>query len=176
MLTAPVFPLPYQEYFEHQKGHKVIWVLRNPYSVVYSMMNNWGRFAFNELFDACGVSLLNQENFKMYSKFGKFVIPKTKRACLSYVGKVSQLFNLEKELNKGSFKIIEYDNLVRNSSVILPEIYSFIHLEYKEEYSSKLHMKSLNKAQKLSKKQKELIDELCIPTYNNALCFANEVE
>lgn len=51
----------YREYLEHTNGHKLIWVIRNPFSVIYSMLHNWGRFAFNELFRACGAMGWNRK-------------------------------------------------------------------------------------------------------------------
>ena len=39
------------EYRQLRPDQRLIWVVRNPYSVVYSMLHNWGRFALNELYD-----------------------------------------------------------------------------------------------------------------------------
>ena len=47
----------YTEYFEHY-DYKLIWVLRNPYSVVYSMLHNWKNGALNRLFHHCGSKLI----------------------------------------------------------------------------------------------------------------------
>ena len=44
----------YGEYFNKNYKFKLIWVLRNPLSVIYSMRYNWGSLSFNELYDACG--------------------------------------------------------------------------------------------------------------------------
>jgi hypothetical protein len=40
----------FREYFEH-RAFRLIWMLREPRSVVYSMLNNWKRGALNRLFD-----------------------------------------------------------------------------------------------------------------------------
>ena len=37
----------YADYRMLGPGQRLIWVLRNPYSVVYSMLYNWGRFALD---------------------------------------------------------------------------------------------------------------------------------
>ncbi len=59
----------YGEYLEHRSPQRIVWVLRNPYSVVYSMVYNWGRFAFNELFAACGSPLLEGWTADLYRWF-----------------------------------------------------------------------------------------------------------
>ena len=38
----------YYEYFNIGESHKIIWVLRNPYSVICSMLHNWRNYALNE--------------------------------------------------------------------------------------------------------------------------------
>src|SRR5262249_31936917 len=43
----------YSEYFEHS-DFRLIWMVREPRSVVYSMLHNWRRGALNRLYDACG--------------------------------------------------------------------------------------------------------------------------
>src|SRR3989304_2398887 len=47
----------YPEYFEH-RDYKLIWVLRNPASVVYSMLYNWKTVALNRLFRHCAAALI----------------------------------------------------------------------------------------------------------------------
>ena len=49
----------WREYLDHPGRFRMVWVLRNPRSVVYSMLNNWGRFAFEELFKYCGADGLD---------------------------------------------------------------------------------------------------------------------
>ncbi len=158
----------YTEYFDHVQDYKLIWIIRNPFSVVYSMLNNWGRFAFNELFDACGAALLTGKELRRYERFGQLAVSRVRRACLSYNGKVSQIFQLQDKLPGSAFIVVEYDELVEHRTYILPQIYDFIGLEYKSEYDKKLHGDSVNKAKRLSQKERQIIQNCCIPVYEQA--------
>ena len=162
----------YIEYFDHLQKHRLIWIIRNPFSVIYSMMYNWGSFAFNELFDACGAPLLGEEESRNYVRFGRIVVPRLRRACLSYNGKVSQIFQLLDRFSNDRIIVTEYDELVKHSSHILPKLYDFIALDYKSEYSSKLHVDSVNKSKHLSQKEKRIIQNYCIPIYEKARTFS----
>ena len=158
----------YYEYFEHRNGHKIIWVLRNPFSVVYSMTYNWDRFALNELFCQCGLQLLKEKEKKIFKTFGALGISRLHKACYAYVGKVSQTFELAEKLDEDSILFVEYDALVNNKRKILPAIYAFISLEYKPEYTKNIFAKSLYKASRLSQRQKKIIDEICSPIFQKA--------
>lgn len=158
----------YGEYFQHGRDYKIVWILRNPYSVIYSMMNNWGRFAFKELFASCGLPYLSEQESKRYRIAGQWAIPRVRRACLSYVGKVSQLFELKAHFDTTRLIAVDYDDLVLNKDRMLPYIYEFLTLQYRSEYKAKIHHRNLNKAQKLSEKQRNTIEKLCISTYEKA--------
>jgi hypothetical protein len=158
----------YREYFEHNGGYRVIWVLRNPFSVVYSMLYHWGRFAFNELFQVCGAELLDDAMAKRYSRIGRFAVPRILRACLAFNGKVSQLFELKKHLPDNAMIVIEYDDLVQDTEHVLPRIYSFIELPYKLQYGQKIHKKSTRKKKRLSQKEDDFVQQFCMPVYERA--------
>lgn len=159
----------YHEYFHHQSSHKIVWVLRNPYSVVYSMLNNWDDHALNKLTLSCGSSFFTTtENFLL--KFiGISAISRLRRACYAYAGKSNQLFELRDNLGKDRFLLVEYDNLVSDKIKVLPLIYDFLSLSYKDEYAEKIHKQSIQKADKLSAKQKATIDNICSPIYSRAI-------
>ena len=161
----------YREYFDHIDGHKIIWVVRNPYSVVYSLLYNWKRFARNELFEACGAAYLEGSEKKRYEILGYWGIGNLQKACFSYVGKVSQLFELKEAASDLQLKAINYDSLVQAKDTVLPSIYNFIDLPYREEYSLKLHGNSVDKAGLLSKKERSHIANICMPTYERALAL-----
>lgn len=158
----------YREYFDHHCGFRIIWVLRNPYSVVYSLMYHWRRWTLNELFDNCGAHLLDAQMVKRYRRFGAISIPKVLKACLSYNGKVSQVFDLMEHLAKDSIMVIEYDDLVMDREKQLKKIYSFIDLPYHERYGEIIHQKSTKKKNLLSKKEQDIVRSLCVPVYENA--------
>lgn len=158
----------YHEYFEQKQPFKVIWVLRNPYSVVYSLIHNWKRYAFNELFEACGATLLNPIQKEKYTRYGKLSISRPYRACLSFNGKISQLFEIVDTLGSDRIMIVEYDELVKNKEIVLNAVYDFIGHPYKEEYGEKIHTSSITKSDKLSKRERQLIEKHCLPVYQQA--------
>lgn len=168
----------YHEYYRHQGQFKMIYVIRNPYSVVYSMCYHWKRksqltnFALNELFEACGKDLLDEREKRRYNLLGNLGIPKLTKACLSYVGKVSQLFDITERMNKDVF-VIDYDELIQNKKTLLPNIFSFVNLPYDEKYHGLIHSKSLKRADSLSPKEKETVNNICWDVYLRAKEFAS---
>ena len=161
------------EYYDHMKGHNIIWVLRNPFSVIHSMLHNWRNFALNELFEACGVHLLNEKEKRFYKWFGVWGISRLKQACLSYNGKVSQLFDLTRRLKRDAIIIVDYDSLVSKKNDILPLIYRFVDLTYKSKYAEMIHSESLRKSNLLSKREYAFIERMCMPIYNEAKKLVN---
>lgn len=159
----------YHEYFEQQNGHKLVWVLRNPYSVVYSMLYNWDRWALKELTIGCGTPFLSDPEKLLYKLFGVSTLSGIRQACYAYTGKTSQVFELIENLGKDKILLIEYDNLVKDKEKVLPQIYDFLSLQYKNEYADKIHKKSIQKAKNLSSGHKKTIDKICIPIYQKAL-------
>jgi len=157
----------YSEYFEHC-DYKLIWVLRNPSSVIYSMLNNWKTGALNRLFRHCGSDLLEGREKWRYEHFGVFSISRLRRACLSYNAKMSQIFTLREKLDEDRLIVIEYEKLISNKDVMLPRIYQFIDLPYRKEYSEKLHAGSFNKASRFHEKHEDLLKKVCMPIYEKA--------
>lgn len=158
----------YNEYYEHLDRHKIVWVLRNPFSVVYSMMYHWNSAALNRLFKSCGVFGLEGVQQKRYERFGLFGIKKIYKACLSYNGKISQLIELTSAFNEDKLMIVDYDELVQKKSTVLPRIYKFINIEYKKDYLNMIHSKSLNKFDNQSERDKMLVDSICMPNFLKA--------
>lgn len=158
----------YLEYFQMKGDHKIIWVLRNPHSVVYSMCYNWGSAALLELFLGCGASSLGGMNKLRFELIGRRGFDKLGMACHSYVGKVSQLFELCSRLPNKLF-VIEYDQMTQYKQTLLPRVYDFIGLPYQSEYATRVHTKSLNKATLFSDKEADQISKICGPVYEKAL-------
>lgn len=157
----------YPEYFNHS-GYKLIWVLRNPFSVVYSLLYHWKRFAFNELFQNCGYQLLDAALQRKYDTFGNWGVKRLTRACMSYNGKTSQVFEIYEKLGPENMMIVDYDELVSHKETILPTIYEFVGLPFQDKYTGYINVASINKAKRLSEKERITIEELCIPVYEKA--------
>lgn len=158
----------YREYFEHPGMFQLIWVLRNPYSVVYSLAYNWSRFARNELFHACGIDAMSGADLERLERHGAWIIGKLRRACYAYNGKVSQLFELIKRLDDKTLLVVDYDDLVNAKEHLLPAIYDFISLPYESRYAEAIHAKSLKRAQAFNVRQHVLVESICSPVYEQA--------
>ena len=143
----------------------MIWVIRNPFSVVYSMMNNWGQYALNELFSTCASSALTGLDAKMFKVLGTKGLSTLKMASLAYNSKVSQIFEIQKRFENNRLLVIDYDDLVANKKMVLPWIYEFIALPFDHKYLANIHSKSLKKKDKLSGKALSVIEETCMPVY-----------
>lgn len=161
----------YKEYFDHSGDYKIIWVLRNPFSVVYSMLCNWKRFALNELFRACGLTFLSKNEKNLYQKYGLVTINPLRRACLAYNGKVSQLFEIVNHFDKQRLLVINYDDLVYGKEKKIKKIYEFIDLSFDEKYCQTINSSSLSKADRFSKIQLSTIETNCKSIYEKALQF-----
>lgn len=154
----------YPEYFDHD-NYRMVWVLRNPHSVVYSMLHNWRRFALNELFTSCATPLLEEPYKRRFEMFGRFGVPRLLRACYAYNAKTSQIRELRPHLDNHRLHIVDYDDLVRNKASILPRIYEFFDLPYKDEYQQAIRVSSLNKSSQASRREQDAVEQLCVPVY-----------
>ncbi len=162
----------YKEYFVYENKYKMIYLLRNPWSVVYSMCYNWRprfklrNFALNELFYYCGSDLLDKNEKKLFKTFGTIAFSSMRKACLSYVAKTKQLFEIKSNLNDNCM-VMDYDDLVSKVQILLPQVYSFFNLEYDENYLSILHKNSSGKRNLLTSQQTEFISNMCQEIYEN---------
>lgn len=158
----------YPEYLEHPR-HQIIWSLRNPHSVVYSMVHNWRRFALNELFLQCGYAHMDYRDRIRFQRFGILGVAPIRRAAYAYVGKVSQVFYLKDRYPANRLTILEYDQLVRDKSRLLPALYQRIDLPYKEHYAEPISERSLGKKDRLTEAERTVVDDLAAPVFERAL-------
>jgi hypothetical protein len=154
----------YPEYFEH-KNFRMVWVLRNPHSVVYSMLHNWPRFGLNEVFRACATPLLDDRYKHRLELFGHWGVPRLLRACYAYNAKTSQIGLLRAQLDESRLQVVDYDDLVKNKARILPRIYEFLGKSYKIEYEQAIKESSLNKSSRADKREQNAVEQLCMPVY-----------
>jgi hypothetical protein len=158
----------YLEYLDHDIDNTIIWVIRNPFSVVYSLVFNWERWALNELFHACGTKFLDNKMQLRLEKFGVIGVPKIIRGCLAYNGKLEQAFYLKKRLKRTRFFIVDYDALVTKKDAYLPMIFDYLKIPYNPQIATVIHQTSLDKRKKLSKKNNQIIESICSPVYKKA--------
>lgn len=161
----------YREYYEHDAGQRLVWVLRNPRSAVYSMLNNWDDRALAELFTSCAAPNLRRGEATVYRLAGTVGFSRIRRACRAYNAKIAQLLEIHSHLKPEQLMVVHYNDLVSRPSSILASIYSFIDLPYRSSYSSQIHPNSLARADAFSNRERDLVDRLCMPIYNQARCL-----
>jgi hypothetical protein len=160
----------YPEYYEHDR-FKLLWVLRNPYSTIYSLLNNWSPNALHEVFNN-SINLILKTPDKQFINRGVDLLNKRLiMACRFYNWKVSQLFELFPRLGNNAIMVIDYDELVLDKDKILPKIYKYIDLPYKPIYGEKIHSASINKKKRLSLIEKWFIKKICENTYMKSQDF-----
>ncbi len=129
----------YHEYFNTPESVKIVWVLRNPFDVIYSMLGNWRSSALWELYIQCG----HPNNRKKISPL-LFPFKRLHIACSSYCGKLSQLLELAQAMPPDKLLIVNHEDLLENTHLILPNVFKFANLEYYSSYALKL--RKTNKA------------------------------
>jgi hypothetical protein len=158
----------YEEYLGIPTDDKIIWMLRNPYSVVYSMVYNWRRRALNHLYETCGKGQLQElGEGPGIKKRGRSDSPIV-RACLSYRGKVSQVFRLRRQIESKQLLVVDYDGLVRQKAENLPLIYDHVGLKYHRRYADSIRSTGVS-PRKFDRDSSEMIAAICLPIYQMAL-------
>lgn len=154
------------EYLDHAQSIYLVWLIRNPHSVIYSMVHNWKRFALNEVFLGCGTHLLNPKEARRLSRFGVLSVPPVKRACYAYLGKLEQASMLIKAMPEDRFATCEYEELVKNKPVMLDKLFRFANLSSETSSAGEeISTRSLNKAKKLKSGSRVIVDKLCAEAY-----------
>ena len=158
----------YVEYFRHKGEYQLVWLIRNPYSVIYSMLYNWLRYPLNELFQSCGIGSLTKLEKEKYLRYGLLKIPPIKRACYAYVGKINQLIEIRQALDDSQLAVVDYDDLVTNSQGILSALCDFLGLTYRFDYSNIMNLDSLRKAAMLTNTKRQIVQRICQSSYDDA--------
>ena len=163
----------YFEYASMLPDQRLIWVLRNPHSVVYSMLNNWKRFALNELYESCGASRANSARLRRAGWPWPLGPSRVEKACLSYSAKTAQILAIRELLRVDQLLIVDYDATVRSAGNWLERIFAMIGEPFDPLYASSVHRNSVDKADWMSERTRQMIDELCMPTYRQCLAIAS---
>jgi len=162
----------YQEYRTLDSAQRLIWVLRNPYSVVYSMLHNWQRFGLNELYEGCGVPDTSDPRLRRAGLMWPFGPSRLEKACLAYRGKVAQIRAITEMLSPEQLLTVDYDLLVKSPEHWLPRIFAFAGAPYDATYAQLVRRAPANKASRLSTRARRLVEQLALPTYRDCLKFA----
>jgi Sulfotransferase domain len=161
----------YPEYFEHG-DFRLVWILREPRSVVYSMLNNWKRGALNRLYDACGRPWLDAEGLRRPGlrslMTGSWAGPsRVDKACASYVAKTMQTFALRERLGSRML-IVDYDDLVLHRTAVLLSVCEFAGVPFETTLLGYLHGRSARRDNRLTEWQTARVDHLCAGAYRDA--------
>ena len=107
---------------------------------------------------------------------GLWTVSRLKQACLSYNAKVKQAFELNENLGSDRLMIVDYDDVVNDAEEYLGAIYRFAGLSYSTRFADIFHQKSTSRAKKKqSAKEVSLVNELCVPVYNEARKLITEI-
>jgi hypothetical protein len=156
------------EYDGHSGGHRIVWLLRNPTSVVFSMLYNWSDTSLNRLFEQCGSRRLSSADAVLLRRLGMVRGGRLRRACLAYAGKTAQLRELRERLGRDCVMVVDYDDLVSKPQRVLPAIYDFAGLIYQPRYASAIQPTRRHTARELSPAERRTIERLCDAEYGAA--------
>jgi hypothetical protein len=146
---------------------RLIWMVREPRSVVYSMLHNWKRGALNRLYEACG-SAHYQTPPAARSMMTDWIGPsRLDKACASYMAKTEQTHELRKRLGD-RIMIVDYDDLVLHREVLLPRLFEFAGVELNSHLFKRLHGNSVRKGNNLAEWEATRVAALCAPAYRRA--------
>jgi len=152
------------EYFEHD-DYRLVWIIRNPEAVVRSMLFHWRRGALNRLFRACGRHALDTAGTKRFERFGTLGFRRAEKACLSYNVKTAQIHGIAARLGPERLYILDYDNLINRSEILLPDVFSFLSIPYDERLRSRLRRTKKPGGRQLRESLREQIQTLCGDEY-----------
>jgi Sulfotransferase domain len=159
----------YPEYASLDASQRLIWLLRNPYSVVYSMVYHWRRFAFDELYESCVGETAPAPVARARRRHWPFGLARIERACIAYAAKTSQVERIADLVPRGSLMILDYDQVVNEPQSWLPDLFSFIGGHYAPTSATGIKTGSLRKQDRLTTRERALVAEIAWPTYERCL-------
>ena len=163
----------YPEYRTLRPDQRLIWVLRNPYSVVNSMLFNWRRFALRELYAAVGTGCPRPLN-SLETWVGWLQGPsRAEMACAAYSGKTAQILAIREFVRPSQLMVVEYDELVQTPDEWFRRIFAFIGEPFDVRCIDGVRVESVRKADTMSPGLKRLIDEVAMPTYRKCVSLVS---
>ena len=164
----------WREYRTLGANQKLIWVLRNPYSVVYSMVYNWKRAALARLYDSCVTQAVMPAKLRR-SRWPWPIGPsRIEKACFAYSMKTSQIELVRELVPPSQLLVVEYDRIVEAPSAWLSRIFAFIEEPYDDAYARAVRADSVRKADRLSDETRRMIERDAEPVYRKCLSLTDE--
>jgi hypothetical protein len=161
----------FREYFEHA-DYRLIWIIRNPEAVVRSMLYHWRRGALNRLFRACGRHALDEKSAMRFERFGTFGFRRAEMACLSYNVKTAQVHEIAARLGPERLYILDYDDLIDRSHVLLPDVFSFASVSFDDRFLGRLRKRNKSAGEQLNESVRNQIRERCEHEYKRVVNLA----
>lgn len=156
----------YVEYFAHD-DFRLIWILREPRSVIYSMLHHWRRAALTRLYDACGAHSVPPP--AAMGTFRRLWLGPSRlfQACASYIGKTAQTAALRKGLGD-RLAIVDYDDLVARKEIVLPQLCAFAGVRFTPELAASFAADTAPRGARLRQREAAHVEELCTDIYERA--------
>ena len=151
----------FREYFEHD-DFRLIWILREPMSVVGAMLNSWKRSALDRLLPAGGGRPYPEALPRRVAGASRL-----DKACAAYAEGVLRTLEIAAQL-RGRVAIVDYDELAAQRARLLPELCAFAGTPFDRRLLSHLHGKSVHKGHALAGWEAARIAELAAPPYLHA--------
>jgi hypothetical protein len=163
----------YSEYRNLAPEQKLIWVLRNPYSVVYSMVYHWRHSALKRLYLSCLRDDPQLSNIRKHKGFWRFGLAEVEKACIAYRAKTEQILKIRDSVDRRQLFVLDYDEFIIQKDKLAPEVFSFINEPYDPAYTDFIRPDSLKKADRLSGAERRLIKRLALPGYDSCKSFVD---
>jgi hypothetical protein len=154
----------YREYADAPADARLIWMIRNPYSVVFSMLHHWRRAALDRLHS--GLSTLSPAPAKKSGVLG--VLPGTARiakACNAYALKTGQVREIRSWLPASRLMVVDYDDLIRDPSTWFRAIFEFAETPFRDSSLEAIRSDRRHLGDRLSGRARALVEELALPVY-----------
>lgn len=162
----------YAEYESMGENQRLIWLVRNPFAVVRSMVSNWKRFALRELYEFCGDEPVTRE---LRSRRIRYPWPiglsPVEQACYAYAGKAAQLKEISCLLGVQRLMVVDYDQVTRHSNDWVPALAEFANVDYQDLSNHSMRVGKPVDAEGFTRKQRMLIEQIAMPVYRESLKF-----
>ncbi len=145
----------YDEYLAQPGPFRLVWLIRDPASVVYSMLYNWSRYALNEVFSGC---------VRHRGQSARAFTSAARRACLCYNAKNDQILELVSS-GRIDATVVDYGDLVTAPERTFRKLCSRLDILYEPKVLGPVSPRSTEKAAALPRRTTDLVAELCGGSY-----------
>jgi len=159
----------WRDYRALAPDQKLIWVMRNPYSVVFSMVYHWRRGALNRLYESCAPENATSWRQRRVGWPWPLGISSLEKASIAYGEKTGQIEAIRTLVPARQLLIIDYDQMVAAPSVWLQRVFTFVGAAYEARYADLVRSDSMKKAERLSGNARRLIERYAEPVYRRCL-------